>query len=684
MRYFFCLTAFIMVNEAPAQDSLKTQNLEEVVITGQFEPQSLKQSVYQVRTISRETIQKRSATNIQTLLNTELGIRFSNDLTLGTADISLMGMGGQNVKILLDGVPLVDRGATKESLNQIDVRGIERIEIVEGPMSVSYGSDALAGVINIITKKHADGINRFSVDTNVQEETAGDEYEVIKGAGIHNENIAVVWRGSKLDATATVTRNQSGGWRESRLTDPSLREWHPKKQWLSMGAIGFKAERFNMDYKMNFTNETILSEENTYTDINTNTLMAVDREYITNRFTHILQSEWQYNEQWTFNGVLSYQDYTRKTQTTSINLANGDRRLYLNEAGAQDVSQFQSEVIRLTSVYKCNSAVSIQTGIDINLNTGFGDRIDGKRSIRDYALFVSSELNPLKKVSIRPGLRFIYNSVYDAPPVIPSLNMKWAMSKKVDIRFAYGYGFRAPSLRELYFLFHDASHDIEGNPYLRAEYSHSVTGSVTWRIHNTTNIKVESTLGVFYNRFENMIALGNSDPQNPAKYTYINILKNRTTGFTWSNVLRLKNLQASAGIAFIGTFNQLSASDYSLPAFMWSPEVNGTVSYRIEKMGLHISAFYKYTGSRSSYSTVQQNGGQAIQLGKVDGFHWMDVTLLKNITRLFDVSGGVKNIFDVQQVASSISAGAVHSNSGPIAVGYGRSYFISVNFHISQ
>ena len=64
-----------------------------------------------------------------------------------------MGMSGNNVKILLDGIPLIDRGATKQSLSQLDVNSIERVEIVEGPMSVVYGTDALAGVINIITKR---------------------------------------------------------------------------------------------------------------------------------------------------------------------------------------------------------------------------------------------------------------------------------------------------------------------------------------------------------------------------------------------------------------------------------------------------------------------------------------------------------------------------------------------------
>ncbi len=137
------ITVFVLNGTSYAQekivrrDSLRN-DLKEVVVTGQYQPQSLRNSVYQTRVISAERIRLRAAANIQQVLSTELGFRFSNDLTLGTSDIQMMGMTGRNVKILLDGVPMVDRSDTRESLNQIDINTVERIEIVEGPLSVSY------------------------------------------------------------------------------------------------------------------------------------------------------------------------------------------------------------------------------------------------------------------------------------------------------------------------------------------------------------------------------------------------------------------------------------------------------------------------------------------------------------------------------------------------------------------
>ncbi|HRD43967.1 MAG TPA: TonB-dependent receptor plug domain-containing protein, partial [Ferruginibacter sp.] len=165
-----------------AQNDTTAKILDEVVVTGQHKPQSLKNSVYKVTIINRQRIALSGATNIQQVLLNQLGLNFSNDNTLGTADIQMIGMSGRNVKILLDGVPLVDRGDTRESLNQVDLNSIDRIELVEGPMSVSYGSDALAGVVNLISKRPSKA--GFSVFAKAQEETAGNEYYPLNYKGV--------------------------------------------------------------------------------------------------------------------------------------------------------------------------------------------------------------------------------------------------------------------------------------------------------------------------------------------------------------------------------------------------------------------------------------------------------------------------------------------------------------------
>lgn len=237
------------------------EKLEEVVITGQYEPQSLKNSVYQTRIINSERIRLRAATNIQQVLSTELGFRFSNDMTLGTSDIYMMGMSGRNVKILLDGVPLIDRGDTRESLNQIDINTIERIEIVEGPLSVSYGSDALAGVVNIITKNPGKSLPNISA--RVQEETAGKEYDAFRAKGNHLQNLSASWQNKGWSALIGATHNEFGGWNQAAVTaapeivDADVNRWKPKTQWMGNAKLGYQNDNFKVSYLFNGLDETL-------------------------------------------------------------------------------------------------------------------------------------------------------------------------------------------------------------------------------------------------------------------------------------------------------------------------------------------------------------------------------------------------------------------------------------------
>jgi outer membrane receptor for ferrienterochelin and colicins len=656
---------------------LKASNtqLNEVVVTGQYEPQSIKKSVYNVRVIDSERIRLRAAVNVMGVLNNELGFRFANDLTLGTTDVQLMGMSGRNVKILLDGLPMVDRGDTRESLNQIDINSIERIEIVEGPMSVSYGSDALAGVINIITKKP--GTEQLGVSARIQEETANKEYNLLANQGLHIQNVGVTWQKKGWNGSAGITNNTFGGWQGQ--SPGRAKDWLPKDQLFGHGKVGYHTETINVYYRLDALKEDLLSQGTE----NVNTHQARDQKYITYRYVHQMQGDWKLSERLQLNGQASYTDYQRRTQTTILDLTTGQRTLSLGE-GEQDLSKFASQTYRATASYKISSSVSLQPGIDINLDAASGARIMGSPTINDYAVFVSSTLNPTSRISIRPGLRFVKNSVYDAPPAIPSLNTKFALTSNLDLRLAYARGFRSPALRELYFNFFDASHSIRGNPNLKAENSNSFNGSLAWQV--TTKFK--STLGFFYNDFSNLISYG-IDPSDPRISMNINIDKFKTTGFTLENVVGWKDIQATVGFSYIGRYNNLLATPDTvtyaggrLTSFMWSPEINTNLTYTLKKIDTKLSIFYKYSGKRPSYlATANADGQVSATLTEIAPFHWADFTITKTITKYLTLTTGVKNLFNLTRLANtSPDTGGAHSSSGPAPVSYGRSYFMGLSF----
>lgn len=106
----------------------------------------------QVKVIGAQTIKEMGAQNAAEVLQNQSGILISQDAQLGTG-ISLQGLSGQSVKILVNGAPVAGRLNGNIDISQIPTNQIEQIEIIEGPMSVLFGSDAMGGIINIITKQ---------------------------------------------------------------------------------------------------------------------------------------------------------------------------------------------------------------------------------------------------------------------------------------------------------------------------------------------------------------------------------------------------------------------------------------------------------------------------------------------------------------------------------------------------
>jgi outer membrane receptor for ferrienterochelin and colicins len=101
------LACFVTINAIAQEDSTKSKMLSDVVVTGQYKPQSVKNSVYQVRTISKEIIQKLGAAKIEDVLGKQINFRFSQDVSTGGSGITMLGLKGQNIKILLDGLPVL-------------------------------------------------------------------------------------------------------------------------------------------------------------------------------------------------------------------------------------------------------------------------------------------------------------------------------------------------------------------------------------------------------------------------------------------------------------------------------------------------------------------------------------------------------------------------------------------------
>jgi len=677
MRKIYTLLALIIfaISASAQEDTIKIKELSEVVITGQYRPQSAKASVYQVRTISKERIQKQGATRLQDVLNTEMNIRFSQDVATGGSDITMMGLKGQNVKILVDGLPMTGRQGTSNeiNINQIDINSIERIEIVEGPMSVVYGADALAGVINIITKKTSAA--KFSVNARLHEETIGSEYGLKQG--IHNQNAGFTWRNKNWEIGGGFTHNYFGGWKDTATGRELV--WHKKDQLMANGFIAYHRSKFTIRYRLDGVDEIITNPGNyqSFPDQASGENLAYDQEYLTDRIMHQLHSSYFVNDGLNFQLQSSYTDYSRQVFSTTVSQQTGKVSLDMG-TGKQSVVDFTGFTFRAIANYRLSPTFTFQPGLDINLDRGEGERLKaGNNKVDDYAFFVTYEITPNKNINIRPGLRFINNSVYDAPPVIPSINTKFALTKDLDLRLAYASGFRSPSLRELYFNFFDANHQIVGNPDLKAETSHSFTGSLNWKKTTPNEVVYTTVVSGFYNDVKNLIdyAVSAADPN---VFILTNVSDSKTAGVNLNSIAKYKQWNIAAGMSYTGFYNDYSTNDEALPQMQWSAEVTSSLGYTFLKIGLDANLFYKFTGKRPYYAV---NSSQEVVLTEQEGHHMADLTLNKKACKYLSINAGIRNLFDVDRINSTYPGGGTHGSNGVRNIATGRSFFVGLKFN---
>lgn len=648
-------------------------NLDEVVITAQYEPTLAENSVQKMKVIDGEKIKQMGAVNLRDVLSNQLNVRLQQDNILGSS-MSLQGISGENVKFLIDGVPMIGRLNGSIDLSQINMNNVERIEFIEGPLSVQYGTNALAGTINIITKKNSN--KRY---------TAGitSYYESI---GTYNLTGEVGFSHKKHNMQVSGGRNYFDGWNayenpfyfpKPHIADSTrFKQWKPKEQYFASAAYQYSFKKISLGLKSSYFDEVIINRgypRAPYAET------SFDDYYYTTRFDNSISLNGKISDKWSVNALTAYNYYNRVKKTLYKDLTTLDENLSSNSSD-QDTSSFTLLMSRASFTRKsANSKLNYELGYDINYESAFGKRIDKNlQYMGDYAVFTTAEYKPISKLIIKPGLRYAYNTVYKTP-LIPSLNVKWDMTENHTIRASYARGFRAPTIKELYFEFVDINHNIVGNADLQSEKSNNYSVTYNYK-RDLKKCRMKFDAGIFYNDIYNLIDLARIE--GSTEYSYINVGKYKTLGLQLGNTLNFKRLALQFGYNHTGRYNKLS-SDNDVPQFNYSPEVLANVNYKFIKQKMTFSVFYKYSGKMPGYAL---NSNNEIVQTSIAGYSMLDATASKQFWKdRITLALGCKNIFNVQNINSSSVSGGVHSSSASsIPLSTGRNYFVKLSFNFSK
>ncbi len=640
----------------------KNRILDQVVVTAQISNRNMEDAIHNIRVINREDLDMLSAISLQDVLEQEINIRLSQDNILGSI-LSIQGLDGQNIKIMIDGIPVIGRLDGNIDISQINLNNIERIEIIEGPLSVNYGTDALAGTINLISKEYTN--NTYKVNTY---------YESV---GHYNIDGLINIGSNNNQFSLTGGRNYFDGWSpnedfqfipQQTIADTNrFKQWKPKEQLFIKGEYRYNSKKIKTRSFIDGFYEKITNRGMPRTPYFES---AFDDYYYTWRKNIGSDISLIISEKSKLTFLLSHNNYKRIKNTYLKDLTTLEEQLTVN-ASDQDTTLFNNWMSRSSFSFPIIENINTEIGYDINYEEASGKRIeDRKKNQGDYALYTNNEWD-IKNLILRAGVRWTYNTEYTAP-LIPSFHLKY-MINNWHFRTSFSKGFRAPSLKELYFEFVDINHNILGNKNLIAEKSNNYQFSFSWKKKAEDYILKYSTY-TFYNDINNLITLA----ENGDEYTYINIGEYRTVGGRGNLELIKDIIKFNIGMSYIGRFNQLS-TDENVKPYNFSKEYQSSLLLNINRLKMKLAMFYKYNGKLSSFS---MNDSGNIEDIIIDDYHMLDMTLSKKLYKnKIELSLGCKNMLDVQNInVIGVSSGIHQGSSNSTSIGYGRSIFTSIKY----
>ncbi|MEZ4235382.1 MAG: TonB-dependent receptor [Myxococcota bacterium] len=415
--------------------------VEEVVVTGTRNQHTLGDSPVATEVIDRETIEKSGAISAADLLERATGVQVNRNV-FGSA-ISLQGLDPTHTLVLIDGQRMVGRKDGILDLSRISAERIERIEIVKGPGSTLYGSDAMGGVINIITRGPRQNVVTAELrggaiatfDTSLGLELAGEDL---------GSNTTVAWHtADAYDLDPSTLATDGVAYDSIELSEKLTAD---VSQDLRVTGSASYLQRQTTGIEEQFTGATF------------------NRNNWLEEFQGAITPRWVVTD----SSTLSFGAYLTLFRDQFFYDQYDSNQLDQYEDNHQTLAELEIQYDQVLGphVLTVGAEGFREWYVSPRLGPGEGERNRGGVYLQDEWAVVKD------KIDVLPGVRLDVDSQFGSA-VNPRLAAAWFATKALTIRGNVGRGFRAPDFKELYLLFENpaAGYVIEGNPELLPERS---------------------------------------------------------------------------------------------------------------------------------------------------------------------------------------------------------------------
>lgn len=405
--------------------------LNEVVVTGTGTINKLKNSPVAIDVISQRELQN---TNIPTFENAMIALNPSMSFTPNAMGsyMQLNGLSNRYILVLVDGKKLGGDVGGNVDLNRIDMGNIKRIEVLKGAASSLYGSDAIAGVINIITNKPKDLVN-FSTETRFSE----------YGQFTQNANLYLNVGG--FSSSTSFQRNQADGWQLNKKEIINDKEVDTDKQAM----LRFYSDVFSQRFGYKATKELSMYVEGSLFDKKFKRPVSAygfDMKYVDYSFgagaKYLLKNNGLISLDWNTDRFEYFKAYLKETKDKNgVTFMPGDEEF---------VRRQKYNNINLKGTFNVGKFNKVTVGSEYKIDNLYApaDSIGGSRNVYTLAFYAQDEINLFGKLNIVPGVRYIYNETFKNR-VTPKVSAMYTLHD-FNFRVSYATGFKTPELKQLF------------------------------------------------------------------------------------------------------------------------------------------------------------------------------------------------------------------------------------------
>ena len=407
-----------------AADTLRRQRLDDVVVTATRTEKSLIDVPIPVSVVNQQQIKAMGSLRLNDVLGEQTGINLVTDHGLG---IQMQGLSPEYTLILVDGEPLIGRTAGTLELSRVAVGNIQRVEVVKGPASALWGSDALAGVVNIITQKPQPGTRgevRLRYGTN---QTAD-----LSGTFNHGTE--------RLGLTVFLNRYSSAGY--TLLPTSGTPSVPPFATYTAQTRLSYKlSERTKFSISGRYFTESQSSLYPVVEATTTEDIRLKTRQYdynINPTLTHTSADGYVFTTLRLYHsGYRTQEDYTYNT----------DGRYYDATFFNQNFTRPEAQVD-----WQIRPNQTLTGGAGYVWETVEATRYEQRQELRSGYGFAQYDWTPFTKLNIVAGARYDAHSQY-AGQLSPKVALRYQLQPWLALRGSAGRGYRAPDFRQLYLNF---------------------------------------------------------------------------------------------------------------------------------------------------------------------------------------------------------------------------------------